>query len=165
MTSELPAATERFLSAVGDVGIEIDPVVFPSETRTSQQAADALGCSVAQITKSLVFMDEAGPLMVLMAGDRRVDLVAVAEQTGTGEVRRASLDEVRAATGFAAGGTPPFGHVKPMRVLADRSITDNDAVWVAAGSPHSVFAIEVEDLVRLSGADWVDVAEERWSDG
>ena len=165
MSADLPPATQRFLSAVDDIGIEIDPVIFPGETRTSQQAADALGCAVAQITKSLVFMDDAGPLMVLMAGDRRVDLGAVAEEAGSGRVRRASLDEVRAATGFAAGGTPPFGHVKPMRVLADRSITDNDAVWVAAGSPRSVFAIEVEDLVRLSGADWVDVAEERWSDG
>jgi len=74
-------------------------------------------------------------------------------------VRRAELDEVRANTGYSPGGTPPFGHVKAMRVLADRSITDNDVVWVAAGSPKAVFAIGVTDLVRLAGADWVDVAE------
>ena len=158
--SDYPPATVRFLERLGDVGVPIEPVVFPDDTKTSQQAAAALGCGVAEITKSLVFMADDAPLMVLMAGDRRVDVAAVATAVGAQRVRRAELDEVRAATGYAAGGTPPFGHVKAMRVLADRSITDNDVVWVAAGSPKTVFAIGVEDLVRLSSADWVDVAEE-----
>lgn len=157
---ELPGATMRFLEAVGDVGVPIEPVVFPADTRTSAQAAAALGCSVAEITKSLVFIADDDPLMVLMAGDRRVDITAVAEVVGAQQVRRAELEEVRASTGYSAGGTPPFGHVKPMRVLADRSITSNDVVWVAAGSPKTVFSIGVDDLVRLSNADWVDVAEE-----
>lgn len=158
--SDYPPATARFLESVGDVGVPLEPVVFPNDTKTSQQAADALGCSVAEITKSLVFMADDSPLMVLMAGDRRVDVTAVAAAVGAQRVRRAELDEVRAATGYAVGGTPPFGHVKAMRVLADRSITDNDVVWVAAGSPKTVLAIGIEDLVRLSSADWVDVAEE-----
>ena len=157
---DYPAATQRFLEHVGDVGVPIEPVVFSDDTKTSQQAADALGCRVAEITKSLVFMADDAALMVLMAGNRRVDVAAVAAAVGAQRVRRAGLDEVREATGYAAGGTPPFGHVKAMRVLADRSITDNDVVWVAAGSPKTVFAIGVEDLVRLSSADWVDVAEE-----
>lgn len=158
--SELPAATVRFLERVGDVGIAIDPVVFPADTRTSQQAADALGCHVAEITKSLVFVADDAPLMVLMAGDRRVDLRLVAETVGAQHVRRAELEEVRAFSGYSPGGTPPFGHVKAMEVLADRSITGNDVVWVAAGSPKTVFAIGVNDLVRLSDARLVDVAEE-----
>lgn len=158
--NDLPAATIRFLHRVGDVGVTIEPVVFPDDTRTSQQAADALGCAVSEITKSLVFMVDDVPLMVLMAGDRRVDLEATARVVGAQRIRRAELDEVRVESGYSAGGTPPFGHVKPMRVLADRSITSNDVVWVAAGSPKTVFAIGVDDLVRLSRADWVDVAEE-----
>ncbi|MCP3975520.1 MAG: YbaK/EbsC family protein [bacterium] len=155
-----PAATRRFLDRVGDVGVTIEPVVFGADTKTSQQAADALGCDVSEITKSLVFMADDAPLMVLMAGDRRVDVAAVAETVGVQRVRRAQLDEVREFSGYVAGGTPPFGHVKAMKVLADRSITDNDVVWVAAGSPRTVFAIGVDDLVRLSRAVWVDVAEE-----
>lgn len=158
--SELPPATVRFLETVGDADIAIEPVVFPADTRTSQQAADALGCHVSEITKSLVFMADDRPVMVLMAGDRRVDVAKVAETIGAQRVRRAELDEVRLNTGYSPGGTPPFGHVKAMRVLADRSITSNDVVWVAAGSPKTVFAIGVDDLVRLSQADWVEVAEE-----
>lgn len=160
VTVGYPPATSRFLEAVADLDVTIDPVVFPNDTKTSQQAADALGCRVSEITKSLVFMADDSPLMVLMAGDRRVDVASVAEAVAAQRVRRASLDEVRAHTGFVAGGTPPFGHLKAMRVLADRSISDNDVVWVAAGSPKAVFAIGVEDLVRLSRAAWVDVAEE-----
>jgi len=155
-----PSATQRFLERVGDAGVPIEPVVFPGDTKTSRQAADALGCHVSQITKSLVFMADDAPLMVLMAGDRRVNVAAVARTVGAQRVRRAELDEVRQSTGYVAGGTPPFGHVKDMKVLADRSITDNDIVWVAAGSPKTVFAIGVHDLVRLSRAVWVDVAEE-----
>ena len=157
---QYPAATQRFLDLVGDVGAPIEPVVFGDDTKTSQQAAAALGCAVSEIAKSLVFVADGSPLMVLMAGNRRVDVAAVAETIGAQRVRRAELAEVREFTGFAAGGTPPFGHVKAMKVLADRSITDNDVVWVAAGSPKTVFAIGVDDLVRLSRAVWVDVAEE-----
>ncbi len=162
---DYPAATQRFLEQVGETGVPIEPVVFPADTKTSQQAAAALGCHVSQITKSLVFMADEAPLMVLMAGDRRVDVAAVAAIVGAQRVRRAGLDEVRESTGFVAGGTPPFGHVKDMKVLADRSITDNDVVWVAAGSPKTVFAIGVHDLMRLSRAVWVDVAEEVRADG
>lgn len=158
--SELPDATRRFLERVGDVGIPIEPVVFPADTRTSQQAADAIGCHVSEITKSLVFMADGAPLMVLMAGDRRVDLTRVAKTVGAQGVQRAELNEARDHTGYSPGGTPPFGHVKPLQVLADRSITGNDVVWVAAGSPKTVFAIGVDDLVRLSDARLVDVAEE-----
>jgi Cys-tRNA(Pro) deacylase len=163
--NDYPAATRRFLELVGDVGVPIEPVVFPADTKTSQQAADALGCHISRITKSLVFMADDAPLMILMAGDRRVNVTAVANIVGAQRVRRAALDEVRESTGYVAGGTPPFGHVKNMKVLADRSITDNDVVWVAAGSPKTVFAIGVHDLVRLSGAAWVDVAEEVTADG
>ncbi len=158
--AELPPATCRFLERVGDVGVAIDPVVFPADTRTSQQAAAALGCGVSEITKSLVFMADDHPLMVLMAGDRRVDLGRVAEVVGAQRVRRAELEEAREHTGYSPGGTPPFGHVKDLQVLADLSITGNDVVWVAAGSPKTVFAIGVNDLVRLSDARLVDVAEE-----
>lgn len=157
---ELPGATRRFLERVAGTDVGIDPVVFPEETRTSQQAAAALGCTVAEITKSLVFMADSDAVMVLMAGDQRVDTDRVAKTVGAQRVRRATLDEVREHSGYAPGGTPPFGHVKELRVLADRSITGNDVVWVAAGSPNSVFSIRVDDLVRLSDATWVDVAEE-----
>jgi len=120
---------------------------------------------VAQIVKSLVFMADDSPVMVLMSGDRRVDPAKLSAAVGGAVVRRASLDEVRAATGYAAGGTPPLGHVQPLDTVADRSLERNEQVWAAAGTPTTVFPIEVERLVDLAGARWVDVAEGTEDDG
>jgi prolyl-tRNA editing enzyme YbaK/EbsC (Cys-tRNA(Pro) deacylase) len=115
---------------------------------------------VAQIVKSLVFMAGDDPVVVLVAGDRRVDLSKVAAILESDEVRRASLEEVRAATGFVAGGTPPFGHVQPLRVLADVSLGRHEALWAAAGTPTTVFPITGSTLARVSAAKWEDLAEE-----
>jgi prolyl-tRNA editing enzyme YbaK/EbsC (Cys-tRNA(Pro) deacylase) len=161
----LPASSLRVVAAAQDLGFDMKPTVFPEGARTAAAAAEAIGCRVAQIVKSLVFMADDSPVMVLMSGDRRVDPAKLSAAVGGAVVRRASLDEVRAATGYAAGGTPPLGHVQPLDTVADRSLERNEQVWAAAGTPTTVFPIEVERLVDLAGARWVDVAEGTEDDG
>ena len=112
-------------------------------TRTAQEAAAAVGVGVGQIVKTLVFVDDGGPLLCLCAGDRRVDTARL----GAG-VRQARGDEVREATGFAIGGVPPLGHDRPLRTVVDASLRRFDTVWCAAGTPHAVFPVDTEALIR-----------------
>ena len=112
-------------------------------TRTAQEAADAAGAELGQIVKSLVFMDDDGALLCLCAGDRRVDTAKL----GNG-VRQANGDEVREATGFAIGGVPPLGHERPVRTIVDESLRRFGTVWCAGGTPHAVFPVDTEALIR-----------------
>ena len=156
---EYPPATQRFLAAAEALGVEVAPTVYPDGTKTSQDAADAIGCPLAAIAKSLVFMVDGRPTLVMMSGDLRVDTAKLAGVIGADEVRRAGLEEVRTATGYVAGGTPAFGHATPMAVYADVSLRRNDPVWSAAGTPTTVYPIALDTLVEASGAAWVDVGE------
>ena len=123
-------------------------------TRTAQEAAAAVGVGVGQIVKTLVFVDDDGPLLCLCAGDRRVDTAKL----GAG-VRQARGDEVRDATGFAIGGVPPLGHERPLRTVVDESLRRFDTIWCAAGTPHAVFPVETEALIRaLPAAEVRDVS-------
>lgn len=131
---------------------------FPEGTKTAQDAADAVGCEVAAIVKSLVFMVDEEPILALVPGDLRLDEGLLALAAGGESTRRASLEEVRAATGYAAGGTPPFAHDRPLRVFADRKLERLDRLWAAGGTPSTVFPINLADLIRLSGATWADVS-------
>ncbi len=131
--------------------------VFPEGTKTAEEAANAIGCHVSAIVKSLVFMVGEEPVVALVPGDLRLDIDKLSAAAGGGEVRRASLEEVREATGFAAGGTPPFGHATELRVFADLALKRNDPVWAAAGTPTTVFPIALSDLDRLASPLWITV--------
>jgi prolyl-tRNA editing enzyme YbaK/EbsC (Cys-tRNA(Pro) deacylase) len=155
---EIPAATQRFLAAAAAAGLEVDPMVYPDGTKTSQDAAAAIGCPLGAIAKSMVFMIGDEPVIVLMAGDRRVDTAKLATLHG-GEARRASLEEVRSHTGFAAGGTPPIGHPEPIATYADVSLRRYDPVWAAGGTPTTVFEIPLDKLIEVTRALWADVSE------
>jgi prolyl-tRNA editing enzyme YbaK/EbsC (Cys-tRNA(Pro) deacylase) len=150
---------ERVVEAGRAAGLEIEVERFPEGTRTAADAARAVGCAVAQIVKSLVFMADDRPILVLVSGANRVDPRRLAEAVGTDGTRRAGGDEVRAATGFAIGGVPPFGHRRPMTVLVDRSLLAHERLWAAAGLPDAVFAIAPGDLVHASGGRAADLAE------
>jgi prolyl-tRNA editing enzyme YbaK/EbsC (Cys-tRNA(Pro) deacylase) len=135
---------------------------FPEGTKTAEDAARAVGCPVSAIVKSLVFVvvdPESGeePVVALVPGDLRLDTDLLAAAAGATGSRRATLDEVREATGYAAGGTPPFGHSRPVRVFADERLRRNDLVWAAAGTPNTVFPISIEDLDRLAAPTWSDL--------
>jgi prolyl-tRNA editing enzyme YbaK/EbsC (Cys-tRNA(Pro) deacylase) len=125
---------------------------FPEGTKTAEDAARAIGCDVAQIVKSLVFMADDRPVLALTSGRNRVDTDALAGLAGAFTVRRATPDEARAATGFAVGGTPPFGHPQPITAFLDVDLTAHDEVWAAAGTPHAVFPLSPEELRRVSRA-------------
>lgn len=156
---ELPEASRRFLSAVPDLQTEIH--FFPEGTKTADDAAAAIGCPVAAIVKSLVFVLvtqwEEEPIVALIPGDLRLDTDGLADFTGADICRRATLDEVREATGYAAGGTPPFGHSRRLRVFADESLKRNDPVWAAGGTPATVFPISLNDLNRLANPVWTNI--------
>ncbi|MGH2539323.1 MAG: YbaK/EbsC family protein [Actinomycetota bacterium] len=150
---------DRFADAARALGLHPQVRRFPEGTKTAADAAKAIGCDVGQIVKSLVFAADDAVVLALTSGSNRVDeskLAGVAEAT---VVRRATPEEARAATGFAVGGTPPFGHPTRVRAFCDEDLLAHDEVWAAAGTPHSVFPLTPADLVRLSGAAVVDIAE------
>ncbi len=155
----LPSATQRVVAAARELGLEIEPRVFPDGTKTSADAAAAVGCPVSAIAKSLVFTVDGEPVIALLPGDKRLDTAKLAAACRGAKAKRASLDEVRDATGFAAGGTPPFGHARALRVLADHHLRRHDELWAAGGTPTTVFPIALDELIRASGAEWADLAE------
>lgn len=149
----------RVTDAARAAGVDIRVERFPEGTRTAADAARAVGCEVGQIVKSLVFVADARPVVALVSGANRVDLGRLATAIGATEARRADGDEARAATGFAIGGVPPFGHASEISVVVDRDLLDFDRVWAAAGLPDAVFAIAPDDLLRASGGRVADVKE------
>ena len=140
-------------------GIEFEIRLLPEAVRTAQLAADALGCAVGQIANSLIFRNRAddSALLIMCAGDRRVDPHKVQAATGI-EMARADADFVRRETGFAIGGVPPVAHSYPPITLLDRSLQRHDEVWAAAGTPESVFRMTPVQLQRITGGDWLDIA-------
>jgi prolyl-tRNA editing enzyme YbaK/EbsC (Cys-tRNA(Pro) deacylase) len=146
-------ANERFLRAAAELGLSVEVREFPEGTRTAVDAARAVGCDVGQIVKSLVFM--AGrdrPFLALTSGPNRADTDRLSELQGGAPVRQATAEEAREATGYAIGGTPPFGHPRPLTVYLDRDLLGYDEVWAAAGTPRSVFPIAPDDLLRVTNA-------------
>jgi prolyl-tRNA editing enzyme YbaK/EbsC (Cys-tRNA(Pro) deacylase) len=141
---------DRFLEAAQALGIAPEVRRFPEGTKTAMDAARAIGCEVGQIVKSLVFMADDAPVLALTCGANRVDVLTLATLAGASAVRRASPEEARAATGFAVGGTPPFGHPQRIRAFVDEDLLRYEEVWAAAGTPDSVFPLSPGDLLRLS---------------
>jgi prolyl-tRNA editing enzyme YbaK/EbsC (Cys-tRNA(Pro) deacylase) len=155
----MSGAIERFVEAARALGVEPDVRRFPEGTKTADDAARAIGCDVGQIVKSLVFMADGRAVMAYTSGANRVDVARLGELAGAGDVRRATPEEAREATGFAVGGTPPFGFPEPVPTFVDRSLLAFEEVWAAAGTPDSVFPIDPAELVRIGGGNPVDLAE------
>ena len=141
----------KVAEAARALGLEVELKEFPEGTRTADEAAKAVGVDVGQIVKSLVFTLDGTVVMALVSGRNRLDEDRLAAVLGGTTVGRADADGVRAATGFAIGGVPPFGYPRPMATAIDEDLLTYDEVWAAAGTPRDVFAIRPEDLVRLSG--------------
>lgn len=129
---------------------------FPEGTRTAEDAARAIGCAQGQIVKSLVFEAGGRPVIALVSGTNRLDTKRLAQLAGE-PVVKADADATRAATGFAIGGVPPFGHAQPLPVYVDRDLLEFDLVWAAAGRPDSVFAITPQRLLEISGGESADL--------
>jgi prolyl-tRNA editing enzyme YbaK/EbsC (Cys-tRNA(Pro) deacylase) len=131
----------RVQQRLHDLGLEVEVKVRPDSARTAIEAAAAIGVEVGQIVKSLVFMRDGEPLLVLCAGDRQVDAKRL-------RLSRANADDVRKVTGFAIGGIPPLGHDSKLETVVDVSLRRFETVWAAAGTPHAVFEVSTAALIE-----------------
>jgi len=141
----------RFTVAARELGVEVVPVTYPQGTRTAADAAAAIGCEVSQIVKSLVVSSDHGVALALTAGHHRIDLVKLSAIAGH-TMKMAGAEQARAATGYAIGGTPPFGHSVPMPIYIDPALFDHQIVYGAAGRPDTCFPIAPDVLARVTGA-------------
>jgi prolyl-tRNA editing enzyme YbaK/EbsC (Cys-tRNA(Pro) deacylase) len=157
--TDVASAVERFREEALRLGLSLKVLEFPEGTRTAAEAAQAVGCDIGQIVKSLVFMADGKAVLALTSGRNRVDPEGLARVVGAGSVRKATPEQARDATGFAIGGTPPFGHSRPIDVVVDRDLLGYEVVWAAAGTPKAVFAISPQDLLAATGGMPADFRE------
>jgi Cys-tRNA(Pro) deacylase len=155
-------STQKVIDAAIALGIEIEVVTHAEPTRTAQEAAEAVGCAVDQIIKSLCFMVDNKPVMVLVSGKNRLDEKKLAGllNVGRGKVKRPNADEVKAATGYSIGGVNPLGLTTEMPILIDEDLMRFDAIWTAAGTPNTVFEINSRALVIATNGTVVDVKKD-----
>ena len=149
----------RVTDAAADLGLDIEVVEYPDGTRTAPDAAAAVGCDVAQIVKSLVFVLDGAPCLALVAGDHRLDSELLAAALDGERVERADAELVRAATGFPIGGVPPIAHATELPVALDRSLLDHQIVWAAAGTPRHVFGVAPAALFEAVGGVTAELGE------
>lgn len=141
---------EKVISTARDLGIQVQVKRLDESTATVEEAARAVHCHHAQIAKSLVFIADGDPVVCIASGAHRVDPERLAEAVDVAEVRVATPQEVRAATGFSIGGVPPFGHGLP--VVLDEELLNYDSVWAAGGDGHSLFEIPPRQLADCTRA-------------
>lgn len=150
-------STDRVLAALKAAGQEPEVTVFGESTRTAADAAAAVGCTVAQIAKSLVFRARGSgrPILVIASGAGRVDeaalVSALADRIGTDRIVRADAAFVRDTTGFAIGGVAPVGHLTPPVTVIDEGLMAFGTIWAAAGTPNAIFATTPQALVAMTG--------------
>lgn len=153
---------ERVRQALRAMGWDADVVrELPTDTSTAEAAARSVQAPLGSIVKSLVFLADGVPLLVLVAGDQGVDLKRLRGLLGLSKkrLRIAQPDEVVAHTGYEVGGVPPVGHSIPMRTLVDRTLSRFEQVWAAAGNSHAVFPLSYQQLVAMTGGEVVDLVE------
>lgn len=146
-------SAQKVARAAQALGLAIEIVEFEQPTRTAEEAAQAVGCALGQIVKSLCFLVDKEPVIALVSGENQLDKRKLGALSGVGrkKVRQADAETVKKATGFTIGGVPPFGHRSALPVYVDEDLTQYETVWAAAGTPHAVFPIAPADLVALSG--------------
>jgi prolyl-tRNA editing enzyme YbaK/EbsC (Cys-tRNA(Pro) deacylase) len=150
--------TQNVAAALAAAGAAGQVRELTESARTAADAAAALGCEVGAIANSLVFLADGSPVLVLTSGAHRVDPPHLAAQLGVRAVRRATPEQVRAATGQVIGGVSPVGHPAPVRTLLDEALAAFPVVWAAAGTPHAVFPTTYAELARICAAEPVTVA-------
>lgn len=158
MEGELSRSARRVREALAARGLALDVVELAQTTRSATDAAHAIGCDVAQIAKSLVFMgaQSGEPLLVIASGANRVRESRIAALLGE-PIAKADADFVRFHTGFAIGGVPPLGHPAPLPTFIDEDLLGYPEIWAAAGTPNAVFRLTPQDLVAMTGGRVVQV--------
>ena len=155
-----PATHRTALRVQGVLGPRFEVMEFEASTRSAAEAAAAIGCTVGQIAKSLVFRATIShrPVLVITCGTNRVRESIIAKHLGE-TIERANADFVRDRIGFAIGGVPPIGHSEPVLTIIDEDLRSFDEIWAAAGTPNAVFRLNFDDLVQLTGGTVTRVAE------
>jgi prolyl-tRNA editing enzyme YbaK/EbsC (Cys-tRNA(Pro) deacylase) len=161
MKAQLSDSAKRVQDFLHNKGFSFEVKELPGSTRTAQEAAESIGCSVPQIAKSLVFKDQKTdrPILVIASGSNRVDVMKIQKSTGL-KLGRADGNYVKKRVGYAIGGVPPVGHIEPLKTILDPDLKKYDVIWAAAGTPFAVFMLKPGDLEALTDGKWVDLSEE-----
>mgnify|MGYP001197171600 FL=1 len=158
MTMPLKPSAQRVQDALAARGFAHRVLELPDSTRTSVEAAAAVGCAVGQIAKSLVFQGKVSnrAILVIASGSNRVNEKRLAELLGE-KTQRPDADFVREQTGFAIGGVPPLGHIQPLVTMIDQDLWQYDVIWAAAGHPNAVFQLTPDELAQMTDGQIVAV--------
>src|SRR5262245_56555454 len=154
----MKAATQRVVESLRAASVEAAVTEFSESTRTAEEAAMAVGATVGQIVKSLVFLAGERPILVLVSGAHRADPTKLAQAAGA-PISRASAEVVRTVTGYSIGGVPPLGHTQHLPTYLDQALQQYETVWASAGTPNAVFPIAPAELLRITGASVIELAE------
>ena len=149
--STLSSSAQKIQDQIKSLGYDYAVIEHVESTRTAQEAADRAGCELGQIVKSLIFRGkESGkPILILTSGANRVDEKRISEYAGEA-IGRADADFVRAVTGFAIGGVPPFGHLQKLETYFDEDFLQYEMIWAAAGTPNAIFEVKTSDLQKMT---------------
>jgi prolyl-tRNA editing enzyme YbaK/EbsC (Cys-tRNA(Pro) deacylase) len=152
MADPLPSSAQKVQAALDSLGLSLQVVSLPASTRTSAEAAQAVGCQVGQIAKSIVFRGQNShrPVLVIASGSNRVNEKKIAAVLGE-PLAKADADFVRQRTGFVIGGVPPLGHVERLETFLDEDLLQHEQIWAAAGTPYAVFRLAPADLLKMTG--------------
>ena len=155
--SEFHKNVRRVVAAGESLGVTVEPRHFPAGAKTAQDAADAIGCAVGQIVKSLIFAVDGEVVLAYVSGSNQLDESRLAVAAGGERCERVDANRVREATGFPIGGVPPFGHTTELVVFVDPDLLRYDEVWAAAGTWNDVFPLDPHALVRAGGGTVVEL--------
>ena len=160
MLQNLSPSARKVQDALNALGMSLEVVELPGSTRTAVEAAQAVGCQVGQIVKSLVFKAKRSerPILVIASGQNRVDERRIEALIGE-PLGKADADFVRQRTGFVIGGVPPLGHAERLLTFIDEDLMQFEQIWAAAGTPHAVFRLTPEDLLKITGGQVVVLKE------
>lgn len=158
MEEGLRPSAQKVQDALEAKGYSLEVVELPESTRTAAEAAQAIGCQVGQIVKSLIFRAEKTnrPILVIASGTNRVNEEGIGQLLGE-PIGKADAGFVRQNTGFVIGGVPPLGHDQPVQTFIDQDLFQYEQVWAAAGTPHAVFRLSPEQLENMTGGKTVKI--------
>lgn len=151
MSSNLKKSAAKVQAVLNEFGCELNVVEFSESTRTAQEAADAIGCTVGQIAKSLIFKGRTSqkPILIITSGANRVNEKTIKEYTGE-KLKKADAEFVLEHAGFSIGGVPPVGHTKPLTTFIDEDLMQYEEIWAAAGTPNAVFKLTPKILAEMT---------------
>ncbi len=160
--SALPPSAQKVQQALQALGYPNRVLQVTQSARTAAEAAQVLGCDVAQIAKSLIFRTRKSkrPILVIASGAHRVDEKKLRALVGE-KIGKADADFVREVTGYVIGGVPPLGHVQPIPTYIDSTLLEYETLWAAAGTPHSLFQLTPHELLSMTGGEAVDIAADK----